>query len=215
MPVTQGNAEPENPVPSWRRRIPNLLNWTPLVPNRDFQLIDAEGLEAILVNQDPVAAQRVRHDIKTLEYALGLFREVDSKAKQSQIEHRRFQLMYILLGVLATLIGSLLTLTLDREPTVAAFLSFLEMVIAASTGLLSTISNAGNESPFQRWMQNRLRAEYLRREYFRYLMNLQPYTDLDEVRRQASLEQRAAAIYSGKFPDTPSELMPNAPRPQG
>jgi len=146
---------------------------------------------------------------------LRLFREVDAKAKQSQIEHRRYQLMYILLGVLATLIGSLLTLTLNSEPIIPALLGFLEMIIAAITTLLSMVSNAGNESPFQRWMQNRLRAEYLRREYFRYLMNLQPYTDLEDTRREAALEQRAAAIYGGIFPDTPSELMPNAPRPQG
>ena len=211
-PGQPANTPPQQPVsqqspsarkrPEWRRRFPK-LKADPI--NTSFQLLDPARLEAMLKSLNPSAADRFRKDIQFLEQPLlRLFRERDHEAYVHQNTHRLFQLSFIILSVIATFVGALLTLTLTSNATMAAFLGFVEAVIAAITAALAALQ--GNRPPQALWLQNRLRAEYLRREYFRYLMNLEPYTSLDEVQRRRALEMRAAEINMGVFPETPTEL---------
>lgn len=201
-PVSQQATTNKRPVPEWRRRFPKLR--TPPI-NTKFQLIDPDRLEEILKGMNQPAADRFRKDIQFLEQPLlRLFRERDHEAYVNQNTHRLFQLSFIGLSVLATLVGALLTLSLTSNATFSAFLGFIEAVIAAVTAALAALQ--GNRPPQALWLQNRLRAEYLRREYYRYLMNLEPYTSLEEVQRRRMLEMRAAEINMGVFPETPTEL---------
>jgi len=201
QPVSQQSKSTAK-APAWRRRFPK-LRADPI--NNNFQLLDPEKLESILQDLNPTAADRFRKDIQFLEQPLlRLFRERDHEAYVHQNTHRLFQLSFIILSVIATLAGALLTLTLTSSATFAAFLGFIEAVIAAITAALASLQ--GNRPPQALWLQNRLRAEYLRREYFRYLMNLEPYTSLEEVQRRRALEMRAAEINMGTFPETPTEL---------
>jgi hypothetical protein len=201
QPVSQQSPNARR-APEWRRRFPKLK---PDPIKNDFQLLDPVRLEEMLKNLNPAAADRFRKDIQFLEQpVLRLFRERDHEAYVHQNTHRLFQMSFIILSVIATLVGAFLTLTLTSNATVAAFLGFIEAVIAAITAALAALQ--GNRPPQALWLQNRLRAEYLRREYFRYLMNLEPYTSLDEVQRRRAVEMRAAEINMGVFPETPTEL---------
>lgn len=201
QPVSQQSPSSRR-APEWRRRFPKLR---PDPINHNFQLIEPDRLEAMLKTMNQPAADRFRKDIQFLEQPLlRLFRERDHEAYVHQNTHRLFQLSFIGLSVLATLVGALLTLTLTSNATFSAFLGFVEAVIAAVTAALAALQ--GNRPPQALWLQNRLRAEYLRREYYRFLMNLEPYTSLDEIQRRRALEMRAAEINMGVFPETPTEL---------
>ncbi|MCU0476978.1 MAG: DUF4231 domain-containing protein [Anaerolineae bacterium] len=201
QPVTQASKSRAK-RPEWLRRFPKLR---PDPIDTTFQLIPPDRLEKILATVNPSAADRIRADVKFLELPLlRLFRERDHEAYVHQNTHRLFQLSFIGLSVLATLIGSLLTLSLTSNATLAAVFGFIEAVIASVTAMLAALQ--GNRPPQALWLQNRLRAEYLRREYYRFLMNLEPYTSLEEVHRRRMLEMRAAEINKGTFPETPTEL---------
>jgi hypothetical protein len=201
QPVTQASKSRAK-RPEWLRRFPKLR---PDPIDTTFQLIPPDRLEKILGAVNPSAADRIRADVKFLEQPLlRLFRERDHEAYVHQNTHRLFQLSFIGLSVLATLIGSLLTLSLTGNATLAAVFGFIEAVIASVTAMLAALQ--GNRPPQALWLQNRLRAEYLRREYYRFLMNLEPYTSLEEVHRRRLLEMRAAEINKGTFPETPTEL---------
>jgi hypothetical protein len=68
------------------------------------------------------------------------------------------------------------------------------------TTYLASVS--GREAPLPIWLENRRRAEHLRRDYFRYLMNLTPYDNLEGYDRRRLLSMRAANINRGFFPDS-------------
>lgn len=201
LPVSQSsNARKRRP--EWLRRFPKLR---PDPINHNFKLLPPEQLEQMLKTMPEPIAARIKNDLEFMEKPLlRLFRERDHEAYVHQNTHRLFQLTFIGLSVLATLVGSILTLSLTSNASFAAFLGFIEAIIAAATAALAALQ--GNRPPQALWLQNRLRAEYLRREYFRYLMNLEPYTSLDEVSRRRMLEMRAAEINMGVFPETPTEL---------
>jgi hypothetical protein len=128
---------------------------------------------------------------------LRLFRERDYEAKQQQNRYRVYQLGYIGLAAAATLIGSLVAVApRDMVP----ILAFLETLIALLTTYLATIS--GREQPLPLYLSNRRRAEHLRREYFRFLMDMPPYDTLDGYDRHRTLSMRAADINRGFFPET-------------
>jgi hypothetical protein len=95
-----------------------------------------------------------------------------------------------------------MALTLESNPGLTPFLGFTETFIALLTTFIVTVTS--DEPPQQLWLQNRLRAEVLRREYFRYLMRLKPYDAIeDEFDRETLLAKRAADINRGFFPDQP------------
>jgi hypothetical protein len=144
-------------------------------------------------NASPTTSQRIYDDMKHLDHELlRLFRERDYEASYHQNRYRLFQLMYIILATVATIIGAFLALMLESNPDVVPVLGLLETIIALFTTYIATIS--GRQPPLPLWLENRRKAEGLRREYFRYLMNVPPYDGLDTVRRRLLLSSRAARI---------------------
>ncbi|NOG51295.1 MAG: hypothetical protein HND48_19125 [Chloroflexi bacterium] len=62
----------------------------------------------------------------------------------------------------------------------------------------------GRAAPAGYGCRDRLKAEHLRREYFRYLMRLEPYDGIeDRFDRETLLAKRAADINRGFFPESP------------
>jgi hypothetical protein len=198
-PITQGNAKSRSNWFMWAKELPGLKDPQPATD--DFQLIDPAALHEVMKEADPAARQRIQNDIKFMEHELlRLFKEVDTQAKQNQNRYRLFQLGYIVLAGGATLFGSLQALSLNTHRDWMPWLAFAETVIALLATYLATIS--GREPPLPRWLDNRRKAESMRREYFRYLLNLPPYDTVAEgpVRRRL-LSQRAADINRGIFPE--------------
>jgi hypothetical protein len=188
---------------AWIQELPTLSFPTEADPN--FQLIDKAKLEAALQNTDPAARQHVVEDLEFLEgEILRLFRERDHEAKNQQNRYRLYQLAYIFLAALAGMIGSIQAIALSHSPNALPFWAFLETVVALIVTYLATIS--GREAPLPIWLTNRRRAEQLRREYFRYLMNMPPYDELEGYHRQTELSKRVANINRGVYPEEPSAL---------
>ncbi len=184
-------------MPAWVKQLPR---WSFPKRNDEFQLIDPAELERVLEQADPEARQRILEDITFLDHELlRLFRERDYNASLQQNRYRKFQLGYMVLAAIAALIGSFQALTLISDPRLTAVFAFVETVVAAFVTFLATIS--GRESPMSLWLTNRRRAEYLRREYFRYLLNLPPYNEVSGYQRRMLLSERAANINRGFFPD--------------
>lgn len=183
--------------PEWARQLPQFRFPK---PDPNFQLIDRDRLAEVLKDSDPAQMQRIEHDLDFMEHeCLRLFRERDYEAKMQQNRYRLYQLTYIVLAAIATLIGSLQALVLNTQPRAMPWLAFAETVVALIATFLATIS--GREPPLPLYLSNRRRAEGLRREYFRFLMDLPPYDCLDGPRRRMALSERSADINRGIFPD--------------
>lgn len=196
-PITQDRSPARSWVPLWLRQFP-VFRFQPFEPT--FQLLNAAQLDKILAKSDPAARAKVKRDVEYLEHeVLRLFRERDYEASFHQNRYRLFQLAYMVLALAATIVGSMLALSLESAPHLTPILGAIEAIIAGFTTFFATLST--DEPPQQLWLQNRLRAEFLRREYFRYLMNLAPYSDLSEFDREQELAYRAANINRGVFPE--------------
>lgn len=189
-------------TPLWFKQLPMLrFNKQP----EKFELLDPDRLKELLKDTDPAVRDRIMRDIHYLDHnLLRLFRELDYKASMFQNSYRLLQIAYMGLALLATIVGSLLALSLQGAPELTPYLGGLEAVIAGITTYFATINV--DEPPQQHWLKNRMRAEFMRREYFRYLMNLEPYTNLEDYARKALLSNRAANIYRGTFPDSNSPM---------
>jgi hypothetical protein len=199
-PITQEKKGFRHNWPEWIRQLP-MRKFPP--PKPDFQLIDQQQLNEVLnsVKADPEAGKRIEDDMKFLDHELlRLFRERDYEAKYQQNRYRMYQISYMLLATAATMIGSLLAVTLRGAPQWAPWFGFAETVIALAATFLAALS--GRESPLPRWIDNRRRAEQLRREYFRFLMDLPPYDNLTGFERRKSLSLRAAQINRGTPADS-------------
>ena len=182
--------------PTWAKQLP----YTRLPPaNPNFQLIDPNELEAALQGADPAEVKRIKDDIAFMDHELlRLFRQQDREAAVQQNRYRLYQIGYILLSALATLIGSLQALTLAGQRELMPWFAFGETVVALCATFLATIS--GREPPLALYLNSRRRAESLRREYFRYLMNLPPYDSVAGAQRRMLLSSRAADVNRGVFP---------------
>jgi hypothetical protein len=199
-PVTQAPQKKVSPwVPAWWRQLPRFLSFNKF--DDTFQLLEPAQLEAMLRNVEPEIADRIRRDVEVLDHeVLRLFRRLDYEAARQQNRYRRVQLEYAFLALVATILGSIMALTLESQPDLTPVLGFGETAVALLTAFIVTITS--DEPPQQLWLQNRLRAEHLRREYFRYLMRLSPYDALDDdFDRESLLAKRAADINRGFFPE--------------
>jgi hypothetical protein len=203
-PVTQGRVNRlRRGMATWIQELPTLR--FPSQPDANFQLIDRTKLDTALAQADSGVRQRIDGDLAFLETeVMRLFRERDHEAKMHQNRYRLYQLAYIFMAALAGMIGSIQAIALSHSPNALPFWAFLETVIALLVTYLATIS--GREPPLPLWLTNRRRAEQFRREYFRYLMNMPPYDELEGYQRQTELSKRVANINRGVYPDEPSSL---------
>jgi len=203
-PATMGQAQ--TPSRDWRqdwmKELPTLR--FPQAADTHFPLIRPALLEK-LKRENPQAYEKIKADIDFMDYELlRLFRDRDYEAKKQQNRYRLFQLGFLILAALATMIGSFQALSLANAPDWMPIWAFVETIVALLATFLATIS--GRESPMPIWLNNRRRAEQMRREYFRFLMNMPPYDKLDGYERKIELSRRAADINRGVFPEEPTVL---------
>lgn len=196
-PVSQGKTGFRKNWPEWMRQLPQ-IRFPP--PKPDFQLLDPAQLNALLEKANPDVRARLETDLKYLEgELLRMFRERDYEAKFQQNRYRLYQIAYMSLATAATLAGSLLAVSLRDAPATAPLWGFIETLIALLATFLSALSS--REPPLPLWIENRRISEQLRREYFRFLMDLEPYDALDGYMRRRTLSMRAAHINRGTPPD--------------
>lgn len=199
QPATQEKKDFRKNWSAWAKQLPRLD--FPETPNLSYKLIDENQLfNVVLKDASPQAKQKLKDDMDFLDgELLRLFRDRDFEASLNQNRYRLFQIGFMLLAAVATLLGSLQGLALNQTPDAVPLLALLETIVALLTTYLATIS--GREPALPEWLSNRRRAEYLRREYFRFLMNLPPYESVDGYERKLMLSTRAANINRGIYPD--------------
>jgi hypothetical protein len=209
QPKTQEKQGYRENWPSWAKQFPKL---TFNKPNEDFQLIDRQQLRELFGKQKyqddleaKAALEKLEADMDFLDRELlRLFRMRDYNASKNQNNYRLYQIGFAGLAALATIIGSFQALAVNDAPDVLPYLAFGETVVALFTTYLATIS--GRAAPMPTWLENRRHAEYLRREYFRYLMDLEPYDGLSGFARKQQLSIRAANINRGIYPDASADF---------
>lgn len=203
QPSTQGGAFQRRGQAAWVRQLPK-WHFKPEEPDPNYQLIDRAELREVLKDAHPEARRRIEADIEFLDYELlRLFRERDHEAKRNQNRYRLIQILYLVLAAIATMLGSAQALAVSSNPATMPVYAFAETLIALLATYLATVS--GRESPFGIWLASRRRAEQLRREYFRFVMNMPPYDKFDwgNYERKLLLSKRAADINRGVYPDEP------------
>lgn len=206
QPKTMGTkSKVTNSPVEWFRQFPKLQ--FPSEPDNSFVLIDDDDLKSLLkdhqIAEDTPAAQRVRQDMDILnEELMPLFRERDHIAKREQNRYRLYQLSFLMLATAATAVGSFQVWALQTENAKQWILSLglLETFIALLTTFIATLM--GNRQPLSEWLENRRLAEQLRREYYRFLTDSEPYDALKSAHRQTRLARRSAAINNRKDPDS-------------
>lgn len=205
MPITQERSDFRKGWPDWLRQMPRLRPFRP--PDPKFGLIKEGELERFFEEKEvsKKARESIKQDVNYMqEELLRLFRQRDYDAAVHQNRYRLFQLGYIILATLATVVGSIMALSLSSNPEIVPTLGFIETLIALLTTYLATISSS--DPPFNHYMESRRKAEFLRREYYRYLCDLDPYSNIDDsAQREMLLSQRAARINKGYFPDAVEE----------
>jgi hypothetical protein len=204
QPAAQGGVSNlRSRMAAWIQELP-VVNF-PRQPNPNFELINREKLSAVLATADPDARKQIEENLAFLETEImRIFRQRDHEAKLQQNRYRIYQITYIFLAALAGMIGSIQAIALSHSPNALPFWAFLETVVALFVTYLATIS--GREPPLPLWLTNRRRAEQLRREYFRFLMNMPPYDEKEGYTRQTELSKRVADINRGVYPEEPSAL---------
>ncbi len=221
QPVTSPAAEPTTQEKQknfrqhwaeWMKDLPRLR--FPDKPDMHYELIAPARLDVLLKDADPAAVKQIKEDIAFLnEEMIRLFRERDHNAKREQNLYRAYQISYLALAGFATALGSLQAVLLLSRPNLMPWIAFGETMVALLATFLATIS--GREPPMPRWLENRRRAEQLRREYFRFLVNLAPYDQEPspeeiaqgfdhDIKRKMLLSERAADINRGVYPGEPN-----------
>lgn len=206
-PTSQGKTTLRAKRAAWLRDMPQWGKFKPEEPNPLYKLIDEEELANILKKYQPDVQARVKEDIKYMEDDLmRLFRIRDHSASFNQNRYRKYQILYILLAALATMVGSFQALALFSSTRTTPWWGFLETVIALLVTFLAVLIS--RESPLTLWLENRRKAEQMRREYFRFLVNLPPYDALEGAARRKTLGRRAADINRGLDPDQTRSVVP-------
>jgi len=183
-PITQQARNYRRYWPAWMKQMPYLR--LP-APKDDFSLIDRAEMRKVLGDTAPEVIRAIERDLDLLEADVSkLFSRRDAQAAQYQNRFRLYQVGYIILAMIATLLGSLMVLALNNEPRWVPVIGFGETVIALLATFLASLSGRG-ENPLSAWLDNRRRAENLRREFFRYLMKLPPYDALNGAARRTTL----------------------------
>jgi hypothetical protein len=198
--MTQGKTGFRSSWAAWARDLPQFPRFNPPEPDPAFQLIEQKQLREVLKGFDEEVIQTIEADLQFMDHELlRLFRQRDHEAKLQQNRYRLFQIFFIGLAAVATMIGSIQALLLSDNAHLVPVFAFFETAIALAATFLATIS--GREAPLPLWLANRRRAELMRREYFRYLINLPPYDSLEGIQRRTTLSRRAADINRGVDPD--------------
>ena len=197
-PVTQEKPSFRQYMPEWVRQLPK-LRFPPA--DEHFQLLEEAKFRSVLQGVDSTIVEEIVQDLKEIDHdIMRQFRERDYEASQQQNAYRLYQLGYMFLATAATFFGSAQALSFGSNPDIVALFALLQTIISGLAVFLSFIST--REPPLPRWMENRRKAEFLRREYFRYLVGLPPYDNpnLKPHERKRELGLRAAKAINEAFP---------------
>lgn len=204
-PISQGTAEYTDRTPQWVKLLP-FLDESSIKIDQSFKLVDVRGLSDITGYHTHPAREVIEKDVKFLdEVVLQRFRQFDAEAKLYQNKYRRYQITYMLLAALATLLGSILALAFDKNSTVVYLAGFGETAIALITTYFAT--TVDTKDLLEKYLLKRQRAEALRREYFRYIANLVPYNTSSDAERQRILRSRVSSIAWAGRADAPEPAM--------
>jgi hypothetical protein len=203
-PTTQGPTNFRGGLPEWIKELPQ---WTfqPPKPDLSKKLIDPDQLRDLLKDY-PDELAKIEEDMAFMDHELlRLFLQRDHEAKYQQNRYRLYQISYLILSAVAAAFGAAQALALAGAPDSVPVWSSAETIVALLVIFLATIS--GRSAPLPNWLNNRRRAEHLRREYFRFLMHLPPYDEPVVYKRQELLSERAADINRGVNPDDHEGVM--------
>ncbi len=197
VPVSQERSHWRQRMPAFIRELPR-----PRFPPKDnnFRLIKPDELKKILADVEPEIIDHILAEMEEIEHdCMRLFRDRDYEASEQQNAYRQYQLGYMALATLATFLGSLQAVSFGTNAGLVPVFALAQTIIAGLATFLSVVST--REPPLPRWLENRRRAEFLRREYIRYLMHLPPYEQLDlkPYQRKQILATRAAKANLGEF----------------
>lgn len=185
-------------MPAFIRELP-VLRFPP--QRTDFQLINEKALKELLQDVEPEIVEHIVKEMNEIEHdCMRLFRERDYEASDQQNAYRLYQLGYMFLATMATILGSAQAISFGSNADLVPFFALAQTMIAGLATFLSFIST--REPPLPRWLEHRRRAEFLRREYMRYLMQLPPYDDVkaQPYQRKQVLAVRAANANRGDLP---------------
>ncbi|MDZ4768305.1 MAG: SUMF1/EgtB/PvdO family nonheme iron enzyme [Chloroflexota bacterium] len=165
--------------------------------NTNFQLIPKDDLTALMQTLRSEARRSISSDIDHLEHdLLPLFRQRDYAAAAAQNSFRLGQLGYAVLVIAIIAMGSLALWLVFVNPTLTRFTAPGALALTLSVLYLVTIMK--REPAYPRYLDSRRKAEALRREYFRYLARLSPYSqERDAITRRYLLSERAANLNLG------------------
>lgn len=131
--------------------------------------------DSVISQEVQIRYPALEDDFKTLERVLvPVFQKIDEQALKFQNQFRLWQVLLILGGALATILGAL-----QATFSTAIWLGIIEGVLGIA---LATVTATVRQLQFQeKYFHLRLKAEALRREYFLFLGHVMPY-DKDESR---------------------------------
>jgi hypothetical protein len=122
------------------------------------------------------------------------FEKLDSAALKSQNGFRLSQVVLIIGGLVATLLGAIQA----ALPT-SAWAGIVEVSLVLVLGVLFVVS--GRLSFQEDYLDRRLKAERLRAECFFFLARVGGYSALDEDGSRVLLQRRVALIKAGNAPE--------------
>lgn len=146
--------------------------------------------------QEPIVGAAERADYPELEADLGVldavlvpaYYRLDGEALEAQNRFRLTQLLLILGGATATILGII-------QAAIGGGNVALGIVEAVLAGLLAPLAVATRSGKAHRhFLTSRLRAERLRSEYFVFLTGAAGYAGLSDERRQALLRKTVTDI---------------------
>jgi hypothetical protein len=134
----------------------------------------------------------LKDDLAVLERDLSpQFEEVDLAALRNQHGFRLGQVLLIFGGLIATVLG-----TVQAALHHAAWAGIAEAIILAVLGALFRL--VGDLNLKENYLDQRLKAERLRAEFFFFLSRAGQYSALDPDAAQRLLRQRAIKIRAGQ-----------------
>ena len=149
--------------------------------------------EDIIPSDVPAQHPALAQDFTTLEEELlPHFRELNADALRYQNEFRLDQVMLILGGALATVLG---VLHASLPSTAATWAGIVEAVLASA--LSAVALRARTAGAQQRYFTLRLKAEKMRAEYFLFVGGVGLHAD--EKERLSNLIRRVAEIKIGEM----------------
>jgi hypothetical protein len=115
------------------------------------------------------------------------YRRFDGEALEAQNRFRRMQLLLILGGATATILGII-------QAALGGGASALGIAEAILAGLLASVAVGQSGKAHRHFLDSRLKAERLRSEYFVFLTSSAEYAGLTDERRRALLDRTVAEV---------------------